>query len=539
MPGVQRRLSRSFLRSALLSAVAASGLLTACGLSNEEPPVPVVEEFNGLVAADEPRAAVVGREVLASGGNAVDAAVAMYFTMAVTLPSRAGLGGGGVCVVFDNGDKNGEALIFRPQANDAGGLVPLGVRAMGAMQARHGILRWPELLRRAESLARFGHRASRAFARDLQEAEAEITARPELLALFDNGSGVLPTEGEQIVQPDLAQVLSGIRAQRALYFHVGAFASRYADLTAEAGLPVTVDELRDATPILTQAIELDVGSDTAYFPPPPAVNGAVAAQLWQILTEVEDYGGEDLPDRAHLFVEAAMRAFDDSGNWAGAEGGASGAAGQIVDEDRLEQIMSNYNPERLTPASGSAAPAPPSPERSAGASFVVADRFSNGAACSFTMNGLFGSGKVAKGTGIILANPPAPDWDGFAAPVAVVVGNAVNGDLIFAGAASGGAAAATSMTTVMLDAVEEEIGLNFAVRSARLHRGGRPDEVLYEKGMRKEILGGLRARGHTLKEVKVLGQVNALICPDGVLDGSASCQVETDPRGSGLSRALR
>ena len=539
MPGVQRRLSRLILRSALVSAVAGTGLLAACGTSNEEPPVPVVEEFAGLVAADEPRAAVVGRDVLAGGGNAVDAAVAMYFVMAVTLPSRAGLGGGGVCMVFDNGDKNGEALIFRPQANDAGGLVPLGVRAMGAMQARHGILRWGELIRPAESLARFGHRASRAFARDLQEAEADISARPGLLALFDNGSGVLPREGEQIVQPDLAQVLSGIRAQRALYFHVGAFASRFADLTAEAGLPVSVDELRDATPILTQAIEVDVGSDTAYFPPPPAVNGAVAAQLWQILTEVEDYEGESLPDRAHLFVEASMRAFDDSGNWSSAEGGASGAAGQIVEEDRLEQLMSNFNPERLTPASGASTSAAPSPESPAGASFVVADRFSNAVACSFTMNGLFGSGKVAKGTGIVLANPPSPDQDGFAAPVAVVIGNAVNGAVIFAAAASGGGAAATSIATVMLDAVEDEIGLDFAVRSARLHRGGRPDEVLYEKGMRKEILGGLRARGHTLKEVQVLGQVNALICPDGILDGPGSCQVQADPRGSGLSRALR
>ncbi len=526
------------LRPALVSALAGAGLLAACGTLDEEPPVPVVEEFAGLVAADEPRAAVVGRDILAGGGNAADAAVAMYFTMAVTLPSRAGLGGGGVCVVFDNGDRNGEALIFRPQANESGGLVPLGVRAMGAMQARHGILRWPELLRPAESLARFGHRASRAFARDLQVAEAEISARPELLALFDNGSGVVPAEGEQIVQPDLAQVLSGIRAQRALYFHVGAFASRYADLTAEAGLPVSIEELRDATPILAQALEVEVGSDMAYFPPPPAFNGVVAAQLWQILTEVEDYEGEALPDRAHLFVEAAMRAFDDSGNWSAAEGGAAGAAG-LVEEERLEQLMSGFNPERLTPASGSSASAAPGPEGPPGASFVVADRFSNAVACSFTMNGLFGSGKVARGTGIILANPPGPEQDGFGAPVAVVIGNAVNGDVVFAAAASGGGAAATSITNVMLDAVEDEIGLDFAVRSARLHRGGRPDEVLYETGMRKEILSSLRARGHTLKEVKVLGQVNALICPDGILDGSGSCQVESDPRGSGLSRVLR
>ncbi len=491
--------------------MAGAGLLTACGTSDDDVAVPVVEEFSGLVAADEPRAAVVGRDVLAGGGNAVDAAVAMYFTMAVTLPSRAGLGGGGVCMVFDNGDRNGEALIFRPQANESGGLVPLGVRAIAAMHARHGILRWGELLRPAENLARFGHRTSRAFARDLEDVSAELSARPDLLALFDNGSGVLPREGDQIVQADLAQVLSGIRAQRALYFHVGAFASRYADLTAEARLPVTVDELREATPILAQAIEIEVGSDTAYFPPPPSVGGVVAAQLWQILTEVEDYEGEALTDRAHLFVEAATRASGDSGNWTEAGRGGSGAAERIVDEDRLEQLMSNFNPERRTPAAGASESASPGQAGLAGASFVVADRFSNAVACSVTMNGLFGSGKVARGTGIILANAPSPGQDGFASPTAVVIGNDVNGDAIFAAAASGGGAAATAMINVMLDAIEDEISLDFAVRSARLYRGGEPDEVLYEKGMRREILSSLRARGHKLREVQVLGQVNALV----------------------------
>ena len=83
-----------------------------------------------MVAGDEPRAVLIGREVLGNGGTAVDAAVAMYFAMAVTLPSRVSLGGGGVCVLFQGGEKRGHAIEFLARAAPSGGMVPSGMRAM-------------------------------------------------------------------------------------------------------------------------------------------------------------------------------------------------------------------------------------------------------------------------------------------------------------------------------------------------------------------------------------------------------------------------
>lgn len=526
--------------TALLGSALALGL-AACQGPDESEPATLVEGFAGMIAADEPRAALVGRDVLGNGGNATDAAVAMYFTMAVTLPSRASLGGGGTCVIFDNGDAVGAALVFPPFVTAEGGLVPTGVRAMAAMHARQGRLKWGELLRPAENLARFGHSASRALARDIEIAAGLLAADPALSQIFRSETGGLVGEGERIVQPELSGVLSGIRSQGAAYVHAGPFAGRFAELSTEAGLPVSVADMREAVPYFGDAIEISLGltgRDIVYFPPPPSAGGTTAAQLWTLLTDVESYQSLGTAEGAHLFAEAAMRAFADRGDWMARDGsvGASVNAASLVEEARLERLMEGYSSDRHSPLSSLAAQPPQTQEPPAGASFVAGDRFGNAAACSVSMNGLFGLGRSAPGTGIVLGRPPSAQANGYLSPVAAVIGNTTNGDLIFAGAASGGSAAVSALVNVMLDTVEEGEPLNNAVRAARVHHGGRPDEIFFETGLNSRLVGDLQARGHRLQEVATVGRVNALFCEEGVLDEPENCQVVSDPRGKGLGK---
>ena len=508
-------------------------LLAACG-GREPGQFAPVEGFGGLVAGDEPRAVVIGRDVLGNGGTAVDAAVAMYFAMSVTLPSRVSLGGGGVCVLFDGGKKRGEAIEFLPRAAPSGGMVPSGMRAMAALHARHGALRWERLISPSETLARFGHAVSRSFAKDLAAAAPVIAAKPELRRLFAARSGRLAQVGDKIYQLELSGVLAGIRQQGAAYLYSGPFARRMAEASSAVGMPLTTEDVRQNLPRVAEAVQVPAGDYVAYFAPPRATGGVVAAQLWRMLSDVESYEGNG-GNWPHLFAEASMRAHADRSGWMERDGSSREPLPALVEEDRLERLLADYGPERHTPAA-SLSPAPEEISSQAySAGFVVGDQWSNAVACSFTMNRLFGSARIAEGTGILLAAPPRSQNDGSTSLVAVVVGNTNTGDIRFAGTAGEGAVAATALIQVMLETVEAEARLDAALALPRLHHGGAPDEVLLEPRVNGAVREGLAARGHVLRDVPALGRVNAFYCPKGLRNNPESCEVAHDPRGFGLA----
>ena len=176
------------------------------GLPQSQRGLSIVSKGSSFAAttAEESRAAEVGREILGAGGNATDAAVAMYFALSVTLPSAASLGASGACVVHNDKTKQSEAFVFPPVAAP-GAIkgtpfsVPTGVRAITLMHVRHGQLRWEQTVSPAERLARFGFQVSRALARDLQAGGSLLGADAEARRIFGNVS-----EGSLLTQPELA-----------------------------------------------------------------------------------------------------------------------------------------------------------------------------------------------------------------------------------------------------------------------------------------------------------------------------------------------
>ncbi|MHA1600767.1 MAG: gamma-glutamyltransferase [Alphaproteobacteria bacterium] len=509
-------------------------LLAACSTGEEIDGVTPISGFAGVVAADEPRAAVVGRDVLGLGGTAVDAAVAMYFTMAVTIPSRASLGGGGVCVTFDAQKRRGEAINFLPRSTASGGIVPSGMRAMAVLHARHGILRWEQMLTPAERLARFGHAVSRAFSQDLAAEAERITANPELMRLFMARSGRLARTGDRIIQSELSTVISGIRQQGAGYLHSGPFARRLADASSVVGMPLSVDDVRDSLPKITEAVAVPSGKDVAFFAPPRATGGVVAAQIWEVLTNVESFGGAE-DARLHAFAEASARAFAQRAAWMAPDGSSREPVSELVAANRVEAMMAGYSDSRHTPAATFSPPPRKISSGSPSAGFVVGDRFGNAVACSFTMNRPFGAGRVAEGTGILLAAPPRSPNDGANVLTAVVVGNVRTGTFRFAGTAAGGAQGATALARVMLETLDREQPLATAVAAPRVHHGGAPDELWLEPGIDAGTRAGLESRGHTLREMENLGRVNAFYCDKGLRGSQEECIVTVDPRGAGLA----
>lgn len=513
--------------------------LAGCETADEEPSgiIGSVEGFAGAVVADEPRAVLVGRDVLSAGGTAADAAVAMYFTLAVTLPSEAGLGGGGICLIHDPNARTTEALDFLPRAAPDGLVaLPGNVRGMAALHARYGSLRWERLLSGAENLARFGTPMSRALAREAVTAESRLRRDPELAAIFFGADGALLDQGDNLRQVDLAAVISQIRQQGAGTFYTGPLAAKIAEAAQSIGAPLTSEALRNTLPRFVETLRLPIGNHVLHAAPAPG--GLVEAQIIGMLTEGEDYEAAPAAERPHLFAEASKRAFAEQAGWLDDDGSIRGDPAALLDEGHLRGLMSAYDPDGATPV-GSLDPQPRArPENPWATGFVAVDRRGRAVSCNVTMNDLFGAGRVAPGTGVILA--PAPNASG-AGPTAlgpVILANEPTGGFYYAAAASGGQTAATAMASVFLRSVALERPLEEAIAVKRLHHNGAPDAVFYEEDTPAETLDDLSRRGHRTAEGGILGRVAAVWCPGGLPGNPDSCQAAADTRSNGLAVVL-
>ncbi len=477
----------------------------------------------------------IGRDVIGNGGTAGDAAVAMYFAMTVTLPSRVGVAGGGVCIAHNSGlgyTKSAPFVeVFQFLPDPATPELPqlAGPRAMAVMHARHGAQRWELLLNDAERLARLGNGVSRAFAVDLASAADFVSANPALLAAFSNRSKTLAREGDVITLSELSGLISGLRRQGAGYLYSGAFANRFVEAANGVGSPITVQQLRDTLPVVVPPLAVPYGDNVAYFPPPPGGGGALSAQMWGMMTEVENYGGASQVDRVHMMAEAGQRAFAARGGWMRGGGVDSN---ELVAEPQLERLMAGYSSRQHNPAAESATTPLSATSNPFTAGFVVADRWSSAVACSFTMNGLFGDGRMVPGTGVMLPKAPVLGADNLAA---AIISNPFNGTVYFAGTASGGLAAPAALTRLMLETQSNGNDLEAAVAAPRVINVGVPDITYYEPSLDSATLAALRQRGHNLAAESGVGRATALLCPGGLRNEPDSCQVARDKRGFGLA----
>lgn len=530
-------MAEKFGRFVAVAALLAT--IVSCGDSGpKQGQIGYVEGFFGGVVADEPNSAQVGRDVLTAGGTAVDAAVATYFAMAVMLPSSASLGGGGVCLVHWSKDRKTEALTFLTKlpASGSPGTVPVGVpgnvRGMAALHARYGVLRWEQLVGAAERMSRLGAPVSRAFARDLAGAAATIQQDPVTRRAFSQPNGQLVVEGSPWIQDDLAATLGSIRLRGAGELYGGPLSRQFVDAVRASSGVISVDDLRNQTPVWSAPVMVPFGDHIAYFAPPPTGGGVLTAEIWSLLQR-NRYAGVSEAQRPALFTEVTRRAYADRSYWTDGGDQVREDPRNILNEQRLDQLMAGYDVGRATPAAGLARPPQPRQNDAPGASLVVVDRFANAVVCAFTTNGFFGGGRVAGSTGILLA--PAPGVGGHGSPAIgpMLVANTNTGDFIFAGSASGGTSGPAMLAAVAANSLLLGQPLATSLRAPRALHPGLPDKVFAEPG----VAGPLRGRGDTVEELQSLGQVDAIVCPKGLREESKSCEVGTDPRGFGLGLA--
>ncbi len=446
-------------RLRLAVSVAVSLSLSGCGavtavkntiVGSDSNTPKIISGFIGGAVADEPRAVLAAKQVLALGGNAADAAVTLGFMLAVTLPSRASLGGGGACLAYEpptNSPNKGvpEAILFTTpapalRAGDRPAAVPMLARGLYLLSARYGSQNFAELVAPAEQAARFGFSVSRALATDLATVAGPLTSDPTARAVFAP-DGIPLTEGGRLQQSDLGGTLAQIRTVGVGDMYMGLLGHKLAEATAAAGGPVSVNDLRLARPALLPVIDRDSGHDHVAFLPLPADGGPAAAAAFDVLT------------RDPSAIQQA--------------GAASEAA--------------------AAQARGAALPALP-----ASTSFVVVDRKGGAVACALTLNNLFGTGRVAPGTGILLGASPAVK-----PPPLLAASLAWNENLHAFRAAVGGT------------------GQNAAGLAAA-------------SAMTQALAGGVGA-------VPDPGRANVAVCTHYLPGDAGSCQFSADPRGAGLA----
>ncbi len=374
------------LAVSLCLSTAIAGSLAGCGVKRAifggpDPNAPkVLTGFIGGVVADEPRAALAARQVLAAGGNAADAAVALGFMLSVTLPSRAALGGGGACVVYapGNGSPNHglpEADMFLPgapaqRAGDRPAAVPMLARGLYLLSAQYGTRNFSALVAPAEEAARSGFPISRSLEQDLTLVAGPLVQDPEAQAVFAPKGAPLG-EGETLIQPNLATTLRQLRTVGVGDLYQGLLAHHMVEASAQAGGPMSVDDLRQARATLVAPIDRPAGTDHVAFLPLPADGGVAAAAAFAVLQN--DPAGYQAAGDTSQAVAARFRA----------QGGSA---------------------DTLLSQTGTATALPALP---ASTGFVVVDRKGQAVACTLTMDNLFGTGRIAPGTGMLLAASPA------------------------------------------------------------------------------------------------------------------------------------
>ena len=535
----------------------------------------------GIVAADHPLASRVGAEVLARGGNAVDAAAATALALGVVNPVSSGIGGGGFALVYIASEKRTYVFDFRETAPAA--LSPASFERDGELDvalARSGGLAVgvPGEVAGLELLVkRFGRRSWRRAVAPAQQLASEGFTVGDFLArafgggLINGGEGL--SAGQQLVRPELASTLATIARRGRDGFYTGPVARDIIAAITGAGGVMSAEDLAGYGVVERQPLVGTLGRYRIVTMPLPSSGGIVLLEALGILAAL----GEPDQDRPlahlaslgsgsapalHLIAEALKHAFADRARFLGDTEAATAAGGELLSPARLRGLAARIATDKVAAhasygdaALGSGGLAPPA--RGGGTSHLcVVDRDGNAVALTTTVNGYFGAKLVAPDSGVVLNN----EIDDFSlrAGVANMFGlvqsdfnlvaagkrplSSMTPTLVFAGdrvvacaGGSGGPRIISNTLQVLIDVLVFAMDARAAVRAPRIHHQWIPDRLRIESEAGEAVMRALRQRGHTIAPYARWSSPTAVqlvvVRPDGTREAAS------DPRKGGAPAA--
>ena len=513
---------------------------------------------NGMVASEQGLATQVGLDILKQGGNAIDAAVAVGFALAVVLPNAGNIGGGGFMVLHD--DKTGKdvAIDFREIApakasrdmyldnqgnvidgkslftHDASG-VPGTVAGMEYALKKWGTMPLSKVLEPAIKLADKGFIVSDVLAQTLKEEKSTLGKWSSSKAIFFKNGEPLKS-GDLLVQKDLAKSLRLIAKQGAKAFYQGEIATKIAKEMQSHGGTMTLEDLKAYKVVERQPIIGDYRGYKVVTMPPPSSGGV---HLIEILNMLEHYpikeDGVNSAKNIHHMAESMKLAYADRSEYLGdpdfVKIPVTGLTSKAYANERVKTI--DDNKARL---SSNIKPGKPQPyESDQTTHFSVMDKAGNAVAVTYTLNLNFGSGIVVEGTGILLNNemddfsvkPGVPNAFGLVGGTAnaieakkrplssmtptIVMKN--NKPWLVTGS-PGGARIITTVLQSVVNTIDHEMNPAEAIITPRVHHQWLPDELRVEEGISPDTIKLLQDKGHKVVTKAPMGRIQIIQADD-------------------------
>jgi gamma-glutamyltranspeptidase / glutathione hydrolase len=519
---------------------------------------------HGMVASQDRRATRIGLDVLERGGNAVDAAVAVGFALAVTLPKAGNIGGGGFMVAHLAGRNETVAIDYRETAPaatrsdvflDADGKVDpdksrdtgLGVGVPGTVAGlalaleRYGSGKFTlaDIIAPAVRLAREGIPVEDDLLDSLLLAQPRLAQWPATAAIFLTPGGAAPAPGDILVQRDLADTLEAIGRDGPRAFYVGPIADKIVAAVRGAGGVMIRRDLENYGAVVRKPIHGTYRGYDIVAMPPPSSGGVHLVEMLNILEGYPSARVSDgSPAALHLQVEAMKLAYADRAAYLGDSDYVDVPLDWLTSKEHAAELRKMIDPAHTRPAH-EMRPDIAIPGSGNTTHFSVIDRDGNAVANTYSLNFNYGVGLVADGTGIMLNN----ELDDFAAKPGVpnafgLVGGAANAPApdkrplssmsptivlkdskaVLVTGSPGGSRIITTVLQVIVNAIDGHQPIGDAVAALRLHHQWWPDEVVVERNFPADKIRALMALGHQVTTGPLFGSAHSIeVTPQGLV----------------------
>lgn len=531
---------------------------------------PVVAR-HGMVATQEAVASQVGANILKQGGNAVDAAVAVGFALAVTLPRAGNIGGGGFMLVHLAAQNKTIAIDYREMAPAAAGPnlfldakgdvdiekarfshlssgVPGTVAGLTLALRKYGTMSLKQVMAPAIRLAEQGFVITDDYARTLNERGSRMQRNAASRAAFFKKDGSSYAVGETFRQKDLAQSLRLIQRDGEKAFYQGAIGQRIADEMAKNGGLITMQDLKNYKAIEREPIKGAYRGYDILTMPPPSSGGVHIIQLLNILGHfpVGDWGAGSAKT-IHVMAEAMKLAYADRSKYLGDPDFYKVPVQGLTSTRYADELTKTILPDKARPSS-EIKPGNPMPYESQSTThYSIIDAKGNAVANTYTLNFSFGSGVTIPGTGILMNNemddfsskPGTPnafgllgdkanEINGSKRPLSSMTPTIVlkDGKPYLVTGSPGGSTIITIVLQTLMNVIDHGMNIADSASAPRLHHQWVPDRLFLEPGFSPDTINILKSMGYDIGVRDTMGSVQSVMWKDGLFLGAA------DPRQS-------